>query len=90
MISRWKKEFLENSAAAFETPKMDDAASCETEGQLSTQDRRSGDATGFTFHSVSLGRNKASFASALAITNVCKAGIQAIGDSDTRKRLISP
>ena len=26
MISRWKKEFLENSAAAFETPKMDDAA----------------------------------------------------------------
>ena len=25
MISRWKKEFLENSAAAFETPKMDDA-----------------------------------------------------------------
>ena len=26
MISRWKKEFLENSAAAFETPKIDDAA----------------------------------------------------------------
>ena len=27
MISRWKKEeFFENSAAAFETPKMDDAA----------------------------------------------------------------
>ena len=26
MISRWKKEFPENSAAAFETPKMDDAA----------------------------------------------------------------
>ena len=26
MISRWKKEFLENSAAAFETPKMDEAA----------------------------------------------------------------
>ena len=26
VISRWKKEFLENSAAAFETPKMDDAA----------------------------------------------------------------
>lgn len=25
MISRWKKESLENSAAAFETPKMDDA-----------------------------------------------------------------
>ena len=49
MISRWKKEFLENSAAAFETPKMDDAASCETEGQISTQDRRYGDATGFTY-----------------------------------------
>ena len=46
---------------------MDDAASCETEGQISTQDRRSGDATGF-----------------------CQAGIQAIGDRDTRKRLISP
>ena len=26
MISRWKKEFIENSAAAFETPKVDDAA----------------------------------------------------------------
>ena len=26
MISRWKKEFLENSATAFESPKMDDAA----------------------------------------------------------------
>ncbi len=26
MISRWKKESLENSATAFETPKMDDAA----------------------------------------------------------------
>lgn len=26
MISRWKKEFLENSAAAFETPKMDESA----------------------------------------------------------------
>ena len=26
MISRWKKEFLENSAAAFETPKMDEVA----------------------------------------------------------------
>ena len=26
MISRWKKEFLENSAAVFETPKMDEAA----------------------------------------------------------------
>ena len=25
MISRWKKEFIENSAAAFETPKVDDA-----------------------------------------------------------------
>ena len=25
MISRWKKAFLENSTAAFETPKMDDA-----------------------------------------------------------------
>ena len=49
MISRWKKEFLENSAAAFETPKMDVAASCETEGQISTQDRRSGDATEFTY-----------------------------------------
>lgn len=24
MISRWKKEFIENSAAAFETPKNDD------------------------------------------------------------------
>lgn len=24
MISRWKKEFLANSAAAFETPKIDD------------------------------------------------------------------
>lgn len=24
MISRWKKEFIENSAAAFETPKIDD------------------------------------------------------------------
>ena len=24
MISRWKKEFLENSAAAFETPKTSD------------------------------------------------------------------
>ena len=23
MISRWKKEFLKNSTAAFETPKMD-------------------------------------------------------------------
>ena len=40
-----KKEFLENSAAAFET-KMDDAASSETEGQVSTKDRLSGDATG--------------------------------------------
>lgn len=26
MISRWKKEFLENSAAAFETPKAGDSA----------------------------------------------------------------
>lgn len=26
MISRWKKEFLENSAVVFETPKMDEAA----------------------------------------------------------------
>jgi Transposase. len=26
MISRWKKEFIENSAAAFETPKIDDEA----------------------------------------------------------------
>lgn len=26
MISRWKKEFIENSAAAFETPKLDDEA----------------------------------------------------------------
>ena len=26
MISRWKKEFIENSADAFEAPKVDDAA----------------------------------------------------------------
>ena len=26
MISRWKKEFIENSAAAFETLKVDDEA----------------------------------------------------------------
>lgn len=26
MISRWKKEFIENSAAAFATPKIDDEA----------------------------------------------------------------
>lgn len=26
MISRWKKEFIKNSAAAFEAPKVDDAA----------------------------------------------------------------
>ena len=26
MISRWNKEFIENSAAAFEAPKVDDAA----------------------------------------------------------------
>ena len=26
MISRWKKEFIENLAAAFEAPKVDDAA----------------------------------------------------------------
>lgn len=26
IISRWKKEFIENSAAAFETPKIDDEA----------------------------------------------------------------
>ena len=26
MISRWKKEFIENSVAAFETPKLDDEA----------------------------------------------------------------
>ena len=26
MISRWKKEFIENSVAAFETPKIDDEA----------------------------------------------------------------
>lgn len=26
MISRWKKEFIENSAAVFETPKIDDEA----------------------------------------------------------------
>lgn len=26
MISRWKKELIENSAAAFETPKIDDEA----------------------------------------------------------------
>lgn len=26
MISRWKKEFLENSSAAFEAPKVSDAA----------------------------------------------------------------
>lgn len=26
MISRWKKEFIENSSAAFETPKADDAS----------------------------------------------------------------
>ena len=25
MISRWKKEFIQNSAAAFESPKVDDA-----------------------------------------------------------------
>ena len=48
MISRWKKEFLENSAAAFETPKMDDAA-FEKQKDIYTQDRRSGDATGFTY-----------------------------------------
>ena len=34
--------------------------------------------------------DKASFVSALASTIVCQAGIQAIGDRDTRKRLISP
>lgn len=39
---------------------------------------------------MSLGRDKASFVFALASTNVCQAGIQAIGDRDTRKRLISP
>ena len=26
MISRWKKEFIENSAPAFEAPQVDDAA----------------------------------------------------------------
>ena len=26
MTSRWKKEFIENSAAAFEAPQVDDAA----------------------------------------------------------------
>lgn len=26
MISRWKKEFIENSAATFEAPKIDDEA----------------------------------------------------------------
>lgn len=26
MISRWKKEFIENSSAAFETPKVDDVS----------------------------------------------------------------
>lgn len=26
IISRWKKEFIENSAAAFETPKIEDEA----------------------------------------------------------------
>ena len=26
MISRWKKEFIENSSAAFDTPKRDDSA----------------------------------------------------------------
>ena len=26
MISRWKKEFIENSSAAFESPKRDDSA----------------------------------------------------------------
>ena len=34
MISRWKKEFLESSSAAFKTPNMDEAASCETEGHI--------------------------------------------------------
>ncbi len=26
MISRWKKEFIENSVAAFETPKVNDVS----------------------------------------------------------------
>ena len=37
-ISRWKKEFLENSAAAFETSKMDDAE-CLPSGYATIGDR---------------------------------------------------
>ena len=42
------------------------------------------------FHSASLGRDKTSFASALASTNVCKAGLEKVGDTDARRRIITP
>ena len=35
IISRWKKEFIENSAAAFEAPKVDDAGILYSVGMLS-------------------------------------------------------
>ena len=41
------------------------------------------------FHSASLGRDKTSFASALASMNVCKAGLAKTGDTDARRRMIS-
>ena len=47
MISRWKKEFIENLAAAFETLKIDDEANPEAEGPVSAEDWRPGDAAGF-------------------------------------------
>lgn len=48
MISRWKKEFIENSAAAFQAPKVDDAA---IEREKDRYLRVIGDlrAAGFTF-----------------------------------------
>ena len=49
MISRWKKEFIENSAAAFEAPKVDDAAIEKEKRQISSSDWRFADAAGFTF-----------------------------------------
>ena len=41
------------------------------------------------FHSASLGRDKTSFASALASMNVCKAGLAKTGDTDARRQMIS-
>ena len=91
MISRWKKEFIENSAPAFEAPQVDDAA---IEKEKDRYLRVIGDLQmQLDLPSVSIGvarHSKASFASALTSSIGCKAGIQKIGDRDARRGLVSP